>query len=319
MRRVEILPPIAALVATKHSERRWILASLATFLGLGGMFFTSPRLYSDLHDLLFTGRYAWFIIWVLVFVFSISLWKYYIKLSRKYIPGEAFQRFRVKKKNFYRVNSAVFGLLSVLFVVLALGVLFFNTSHISRDIISPILGGMVFWLLARVSFFLYRAFGGKTSAPVDPQYLSLWRGVPDWGGRDPLALTSNLINPFETPRIGHDCILALHADGIVLLYRSETGWEPVSFEFSALSAVAMAADYGAYYISVEAVIILLRFDGGREAILTLPSAMDPQHSFVNALLLALDEFIDISSDMIDPIVPLPEPRRWVFARTRSAA
>jgi hypothetical protein len=319
MRRVEILPPIAALVTTKHSERRWILASLATFLGLGGIFFTRPILYSDVHALLFTGRYAWFIIWVLVFIFSILLWKDYIKLSKNYIPGEAFQRFRIKKKIFYRISSVVFGLLSVLFVVLAIRVLFFNTSHISRDIISPILGGMVFWLLARVSFFLYRAFGGKTSAPVDPQYLSLWRGVPDWGGRDPLALTSNLVNPFETPRIGHDCILALHADGLVLLYRSETGWEPVSFEFSALSAVAMAADYGDYYISVKAVIILLRFDGGREAILTLPSAMDPQHSFVNALLVALDEFIDIASDTVDPIVPLPEPQRWVFARMRSAA
>ena len=316
MRRVEILPPIAALVATKHSERRWILASLATFLGLGGMFFTSPRLYSDLHDLLFTGRYAWFIIWVLVFVFSISLWKDYIKLCKIYVPGDAFQRFRVKRKILYRVISAVFGLFSILFVVLAIRVLFFNTSNISRDIISPILGGMVFWLLARVSFFLYRAFGGKNSAPVDPQYLSLWRGVPDWGGRDPLALTSNLINPFETPSIGHDCLLALHADGIVLLYRSETGWEPVFFDFSALSAVAMAADYGDYYVSVDAVAVLLKFEDGREVILTLPSAMDPQHSFVNALLRALDEFVSIASDARDTFVPLPEPRRWVFARTR---
>lgn len=319
MRRVEILPPIAALVATKHSERRWIFASLATFLGLGGMFFTGPRLYSDLHTLFFTGRYAWFVIWLLIFIFSILLWKDYYLISKTYVSGEAFQRFREKKKIFYRIVSVIFGLSSFLFVVLAIRVLFFNTSHIGRDIISPILGGMAFWLLARVSFFLYRAFGGKTSAPVDPQYLSLWRGVPDWGGRDPLALTSNLINPFETPSMGHDCVLALHADGIVLLYRSETGWEPVSFDFSALSAVAMAADYGDYYVSVDAVAVLLKFEGGREVILTLPSATDPQHSFVNALLLALDEFVSIGSDARVTVAPLPEPRRWVFARTRAAA
>ncbi len=187
-----------------------------------------------------------------------------------------------------------------------------------RQIISPILSGMVIWFLARVSFLLFRAVGGKTSPPVDPQYLSLWRGVPDWGVREPLALASNLINPLETPSIGHDCILALHKDGIVLLYRAEAGWEPVSFEFSGLSAVAMAADYGGYYIAVEAVTVLLRFDDGREAVLTLPSAMDPQHSFVNALLLALDEFLPTASDTGEPIVSLLDPRRWVFARTRPA-